>query len=180
MSSLSNAKAALRRGVPLETVAAEYLAAREREGSTFWTGRGELTSAELSGRVADVGALLALGRGREANLLRRVVVVDPLPDGTELVRAIGDVPPEEMRVYALSHLAWASLVEGDDRPLPPLPRGRGKLTPRASRAYGAIRDLFAARAAGDRPAVMRAITRLGRLEAGTPSLFAAALHAIYG
>lgn len=174
MSALRRAKSRLRRGDSPEAVAAEYLTAVEDEGRPFWLGSGELTSLELSGRVAEVGALLLSDRARDAGraLLKRVVVVDRDAEGRELVRSIGEIPLDQMRVYALSHLAWALLIAGDWSLLPPLPRGRGRLSPRATRAYGAIRALFAASVDRDQLAIDAAIDRLAALESGRPALVA--------
>ena len=129
----------------------------ERAAGAWWSGSGTLGTCQFE--PAEAGLLLLSGQGPTlgAGLARRVLFVDANPDGSDRVRPLGRVPPDELSNYALRNLAWQRLLAADWRPVPPLRRGRGLLRGYGRRGYTLAARVLAAFAARDPVAVADAI-----------------------
>ena len=136
----------------------------ERGTGAWWSGSWTLGICEFE--PAEAGLLLLSGQGLAlgAGLARRVLFVDANPDGSDRVRPLGRVPPDELSNYALRNLAWQRLLAADWRPVPPLRRGRGLLRGYGRRGYTLAARVLAAFAARDPLAVAAAIRAAAALE----------------
>ncbi len=142
----------------------------------WWTGADTLGICEFE--AAEAGLLILSGRGAAigARLARRVVFVDDGPDGSDRVRPLGTVPPDELSNYALRNLAWQRLLAADWRPVPAQRKGRGVLRGYGRRSYTVAAKVLAAFASRDPADVASAIQSAATLEGSRRfSLFAFAL-----